>query len=467
MTILPDYTSGYSLDSSPFQSSYIPRIPKSIAGITTRYPQSSLNTVYNGFKDSQDFNVGYSLSLDSGKNTNPHTSLINLGYSNVITGSPKTYAAKYTSVERPQQLIESPQTQSYYAAHTSASNNNNNNKKGLWKTISPNVEVFQSKEIQLNGNDYLSSKSNNFDHQKALGRSQGFDYSNVIDNNQQAGIKQSTFDNGNIQTASSLSNYNFASYQPTDLTASQNQQQYDYTQSKSQQQIDAAFRNTPKLPLDTHLLKEAGISASGNGGRGSNGEALPVHIDTSVIEKFKVDTEDYIKTAMRQNTANTQLTPQYQAQFASAYQTQQYQNQPYQFQNPLSQNQQQNQQQNHQNQQLFAPRPQQFGQGSRTNFNEQTMLHFDNNGANNYNVNNDNNNNINPYANVQKQHGFRDGRYGLDNTLSQSFGTTKPTFNYNRNNFRNIRESSYNNNIDLKPPPIVRPRYRTKNKRFY
>lgn len=450
LTVLPDYTSGYSLDTSPFQS-YIPRIPKSISGLRTTYPQSALNTIYNGYKDSQDFNVGYSLSLDSGKNTNPQQSLINLGYSDVITGSPKQYATKYTSIGQPQKLIESPRTQNYYAAHT----NNDNIKNGIWKTVSPNVEIFQSKEIHLNGND-LSSKSTNFDHQKALGRSQGFDYTNVIEN-QQAGLKQIGFDS-NVISRPSYSNTDLTSYQATDLTASQNQPQYDYTPSKSLQQINAAFQNTPKFPLDTHLLKEAGLTPTEGDTKAANGEVLPVHIDTSVIDKFKVDTESYIQTAMRQNTANTQLTPQFQSQFASAYQTQQYQNQPYQFQNQI----------NHQQQQQFAPRPQQFGQGSKNlvNFNDQKMLHFDNNDSNNFN-NNNNNNNLNSYANIQKQHGFRNGRYGLDNTLSQSFGGIKSNFNYPVNNFRNIRESSYNNNIDLKPPPIVRPRYRTKNKRFH
>ncbi|GJQ87688.1 hypothetical protein Trydic_g17506 [Trypoxylus dichotomus] len=49
-----------------------------------------------------------------------------------------------------------------------------------WKTLSPGVEIYKSKPIRTISTP-AAEESTRFDHAKALGRSIGFDYSNVVD----------------------------------------------------------------------------------------------------------------------------------------------------------------------------------------------------------------------------------------------------------------------------------------------
>lgn len=462
----PIYSSGYALDTSPFASSYMPRVAKAVTSVS--YPKSGVNTVFpRGYKDSQDFNVGYSLSLESGKSfgSQPTAPLVNLGSSEIITGSPKRTIKKYTNIGSTKTVVNFPQRQAQYAALETKN-------KESWKTVSPNIEIFQSKEIPFNHND-LITKSTNFDHQKALTASQGFDYSNVIDNinNHADNFKQSTILGGNklVGTTVSLSgkqqeaNIDLTKLQTTATELNEQSQQFGsntFTETKFPQ-IDVAFQNTPKFPLDTHLLKEAGLQQHGK----ENVDSLPVQIDMTSIEKFKTDTEDFIKAAMHQNTAiKSQFTPEsqftHEPQFTQSQLTikpqipvQQFTKQ-FQFSKP--------QQQQQQHEQFFAPRPLQFNKGSNAlvNFKDQKALHFDNADTNNFN-------NGNVFTNIQKQHGFRKGRYNLDNALSQSVGGIKTKTNYPVTNFRNYPEPSFTNSFDLKPPPMVLPRYRNKSKRFF
>lgn len=445
----PIYSSDFVFDKSPFSSGYTSRIPKSVNYHKTVMPR--------GFKDSQDFNVGYSLSLDSGKQTSAKFPVKNnFEYSDIITGSPKSNSnpyfpdrkLKYTNIQSSakdsfgKSLSDAnltPRTQNYFNALES-----NQNTKS-WENISPNIEIFQSREIPLNQkftSNNLVEQTQNFDHQNALGKSQGFDYSNVIDgqfsninanqkNNFQfdSAVKetQTVSNNFNHLAGTTVSLNNFQKPTTIDLTNYQspgsetNFQQFD---AKAFPQIEAAFQNTPKFPLDTHLLKEAGIITDVKSN--SNGDALSSQIDTSMIDNFKPNT-DVIKTSAFSQTIQQPQFQQIQPQLPQA--------------------------------QSFKPRPQ-FRQPKQgfENFQEQKMLHFDNGATNNYDVN--------LFGNIQKMHGFRKGTYNVGATSPNQSGL-KFKNNFNLKNNPEPYLGTFRMNVDLKPPPITRMRYRPKSKRFF
>lgn len=459
----PVYT---SMDTSPFHQAYTSRIPKSIG---------NFNFNPNGFKGSQDFNVGYSLNLGGGAHgsSQPQSTL---EYSDIITGSPKLETGRKPSfnVDASTKLLGesnvTPDTQKYFSALSSGTKS--------WQNISPNIEISQSKEIQI-GQNSLSS-FNHFDHQKAIGKSQGFDFSNVVDgqNQQQDFFKQpSSFGISGATTVSLGSPKNPSSI---DLT---NYQQSSGQFDSSYPQLEATFQNTPKFPLDTHLLKEAGISTSDPKSPGL--DSLPVQIDTSIIDKFKTNTESLLKTPIsKEQPAQQELMQmelQFQQQQASQQQNAHIQAMQMQFQKEFQQLQQQQQQQKqhfqqpqaqqkprvpqfqqHQQQQPQFQQPQQFKKkpsnpNQLVNFKDQKMLHFDNGNPSGYSPN------LNTYGSIQKVHGFRKSRYNLDLPPRTPVGgpPTKGKKNY--------AKPQFGMNFDLRPPPPAPrpPRYRTKTKRFF
>lgn len=161
-----------------------------------------------GFGGSQNFNVGYSLSLTNGKLPKTHHVSHDLDYSDIITGKPKDNLSKPTNFNKPslygfsgpkklkhvsmyKKVPFAPLENSneYSVSQSNIFLNKNqfpthqmqqNSNPGTWKTVSPAIEIYQSKEVPFN-DKHVPTQSQNFDHQKALGRSQGFDYSNVID----------------------------------------------------------------------------------------------------------------------------------------------------------------------------------------------------------------------------------------------------------------------------------------------
>ena len=178
---------------------------KSLLQRTIHRPISNSNDVKFPKRPSQSFNVGYSVSFENNLKKIPRHTFDN---SEIITGSHKEFVNKPTSGHNPgaffrndlppfhskfqkqftqnynpgtlsQQENLSPGTSQFvHDAKTSpvyaSEQQFEQDKRGSqWRTLNPNVDYY-------GGGGYLSRESKTFDHDKALGKSEDFDYNDVI-----------------------------------------------------------------------------------------------------------------------------------------------------------------------------------------------------------------------------------------------------------------------------------------------
>lgn len=107
--------------------------------------------------DSQLFNVGYSVSFADAAKKNFKKSIYRQPEGDIITGTRKTEE----TVQKPLEYKWQQQEQN-----------------------SPSVEIIKSDELSLNGNSapsFHAQQPQQFDHANALGRSIGFDHTNVME----------------------------------------------------------------------------------------------------------------------------------------------------------------------------------------------------------------------------------------------------------------------------------------------
>ncbi|EFA02116.1 uncharacterized protein LOC103312520 [Tribolium castaneum] len=166
-------------------------------------------------EQSQLFNVGYSVRFTNNNNNRPtikQTRSNNLENAEIITGtrkqneevqSPQDFISskkhKISGIKPKPQVVSSfpnpkilltqanlsPATQKYYKALEQAkpqiANVQDLQQKYSWRNLSPGVEIIKSTEVPTV--KYTRTETG-FDHVKALGRSQDFDQSNAVENQQ-------------------------------------------------------------------------------------------------------------------------------------------------------------------------------------------------------------------------------------------------------------------------------------------
>ncbi|RZC34575.1 hypothetical protein BDFB_005941 [Asbolus verrucosus] len=257
------------------------------------FSQDYTQTYPTNSPQSQLFNVGYSVSFTSNNNKQPskfpslpkYTRTNHLDNGEIITGtrkqneevqgpninlSPQDYVSTalinskkqkisgikpkphfITNYPNPKALLTqanlSPVTQKYYKTleqlKPQVQNIQDLQQKYSWRNLSPGVEIIRSTEVPTVSQKFTrSDQSLHFDHAKALGRSQDFDYTNAVDNNipQQTNLFYNHLKKGKLTSAQQLPSLAFAN------------------------------QNVPsKLPIDTTLLKEP----------------IPIQVDTRLVEE--------------------------------------------------------------------------------------------------------------------------------------------------------------------------------------
>lgn len=383
-----------------------------------------------GFGGSQNFNVGYSLSLTNGKLPRTHHVSHDLDYSDIITGKPKDSVSKPTNHRNfnkpPLYAFSGPKKLKHvsmykknpfsllgdYNEHSLSQSNifpnknlfptletKSNNDPASWRSVSPAVEIYESKEIPFN-NKYSSVQSQNFDHQKALGRSQGFDYSNVIEgqHSDQINNEATNVYRPKIPQTSDLLTF------PSELTT-KGLGAPPSIKTGIRQNIDFSNFNShpislPKLQYDTKAFPQLGALSKG---------ASKVPIDTSLLGAINQQnpiTPPITIDTSRLNLDTNSQNPSFNSQnidFTKYFKNQEPKN-----------------------------------DGKWTNFHQEKMLHFDNQ---------ENKNAAQHELNLyQHAMGSRaESQTSPHGSLFQSYGTNGDfSGKYN-----------FDNGVDLKPPPFL------------
>jgi hypothetical protein len=257
--------------------------------VTNPYANQELAPAYTqnyptNAPQSQLFNVGYSVSFTNGERQSKpppppkYTRTTNLDNGEIITGtrkrneevqvptinlSPQEYVSSalisgkkqkisgikakphfVSAFPNPKVLLSqanlSPSTQKYYKAleqvKPQVQNTQELQQKYTWRNLSPGVEIIRSTEVPAASHKYTRTEQH-FDHAKALGRSQDFDYSNAVDNSN---------------------------------APQQNTLYYSHLKKPQFEQAPIVIgANVPKLPMDTSLLREQ----------------IPIQVDTRFVDE--------------------------------------------------------------------------------------------------------------------------------------------------------------------------------------
>lgn len=281
-----------------------------------------------GSGQTQSFNVGYSVKFgnDQGQRKKPYKPT--RPDSDIITGSHKEEVSKPShlsqvthhrfpasnqqddqkffsaSSNNPQQILSqanlTPKTQKQLAFLENIQSHKFVQKEPLqsnfpWKNLSPSVEIYRSKEISLPSGSTFT-KNYGFDHEKAIGKSEGFDYTNAVDYN------------GNIVKVLPTQGTQHKGYLPIPgLNTVSGEQGHETQQIQVQAQLELQPQGDsqspylqmshsgvpsgpidkipalPKLPIDTSLIREPFLTVHKDRMQ-PHGTQLPIHFDTSLIK---------------------------------------------------------------------------------------------------------------------------------------------------------------------------------------
>ncbi|KAF5282042.1 hypothetical protein FQA39_LY00566 [Lamprigera yunnana] len=137
-----------------------------------------------------------------------------------------------------------------------------------WTSVSPTVEIYRSKGLHTN----INQTPKHFDHDSALGNSEGFDFSNIMDaydkNIKMMQESDVPFENENTAAP-------YRQFQVIPI------QQLDFAQPTSE---PVQQRQPPhKLPVDTSLLRDPVLTVAGKN-LPTNKHSIPIPFDTSLIQ---------------------------------------------------------------------------------------------------------------------------------------------------------------------------------------
>ncbi|XP_017768630.1 PREDICTED: uncharacterized protein LOC108556860 [Nicrophorus vespilloides] len=232
---------------------------------TTKFPAQKHTFLNYPQQQSQSFNVGYSVKFGNDRKRKPQQ----IYEPDVITGSHKEevknpFAASYD--QRPEQnpLV-------YYSP------------KPNWKNLSPTVEIYRSKEIDVNKFQPVNYK--NFDHERALGKSVGFDYSNAVEINSQ----QPT----HINFPSKKTKLDLSAQGITYSALESKKPKLDFTPfsglveaKKPKLDVSVYELKKPKFALDTSLLRDPILTTGNKVLNSISSQQIPIHFDTTLIKEM-------------------------------------------------------------------------------------------------------------------------------------------------------------------------------------
>lgn len=322
--------------------------------------------------DTQSFNVGYSVRFANNKNPHQQQKFSRppqvTENTDIITGTRKghEYVQKPafptqelssnslldTSRHIPQNIIHSnllPLQPKYYdtSENTYEPQTDVNEHSNPWHNLSPSVEIFKSADLSENQSplgveDF--KPSHQFDHAKALGKSEGFDYSNAINTGadkhytpqgenhiQQPRQKINAAGPVLFENTGSVSN-RFNKQQPHFLRIP-SAAYLQHSDSLREQTSLIGANNAPKFPIDTRLLRNPVLTTTKERTLENDPQTIPIHLDTSLIREAM---NKEILALSQKNHANQfhvpanneQVTPTYESTKQEVLFAEQHQDQP-------------------------------------------------------------------------------------------------------------------------------------------
>ncbi|KAK4886731.1 hypothetical protein RN001_003002 [Aquatica leii] len=173
-----------------------------------------------------------------------------------------------------------------------------------WTNLSPTVEIYHSKDLLQNN---LKQGARHFNHNSALGKTEEFDFSNVLEalngnNNNNLYNNLKTTEETLIPLAHKA---NINPYTPLQILSAK---QIQFPQSPSES-IQTHTVQKHNLPVDTSLLRDPVLTVS-NKNVAANEHTLPIQFDTTLLEAMQQklnSNQDITKEHRQNNLENVQM----------------------------------------------------------------------------------------------------------------------------------------------------------------